>query len=110
MDDKDRAVLALSYLQGYLDEAVRIARHRKDWECYTDMDNAVNEAVYRELAAVRDALYAIYLDDDDDKTPAWFLSEVQNNRDKCRIKAWTNESEAAQKLALRIANHILKNK
>ena len=29
----------------------------------------------------------------DDKTLAWFLSEVQNNRDKCRIKAWTNESE-----------------
>lgn len=29
----------------------------------------------------------------DDKTLAWFLNEVQNSRDKCRIKAWTNESE-----------------
>lgn len=29
----------------------------------------------------------------DDKTLAWFLSEVQKQRDKCRIKAWTNESE-----------------
>lgn len=28
-----------------------------------------------------------------DKTLAWFLSEVQKQRDKCRIKAWTNESE-----------------
>ena len=28
-----------------------------------------------------------------DKTLAWFLNEVQNNRDKCRITAWTNESE-----------------
>ena len=29
----------------------------------------------------------------DDKTLAWFLSEVQKQRDKCRISAWTNESE-----------------
>lgn len=69
--DENRAIVAIAYLQGYLDEAVRIARRRKDWECYTDMDNAVNEAVYRELSAVRDALYEIFLDDDDDKVKDW---------------------------------------
>ena len=70
MDEK-RAVVAIAYIKGYIDDALRNAKHKRDWQCLDAIDNAVNHAVYDELVAIRDAIYGACIDDEDDKVKDW---------------------------------------